>query len=102
MSTHTFRAAFRPLRVAWCIRDGREDDLQRALQLTTCLWGGRYNPIIPVGHTLARRCVEFFRADLLFPIADDPTVSTFIEAFPHLRWPIFPREIFVTDGQARQ
>ncbi len=99
MSTHTFRAAFRPLRIAWCVRDGRQDDVERAIQLTTCLWGGRYNPIIPVGHELSRTWVEFFRVDALFPIAEDPAIEAFLAAFPNLPWPDFHREIFIKDGE---
>jgi hypothetical protein len=38
----------RPLRFGFLIRPGDSESLLKAIQLNTCLWGGRFNPIIPV------------------------------------------------------
>ena len=100
--TQTFRAGFRPLRLAWCVRDGHQEDLETALRFTTCLWGGRYNPIIPVGNRLANTWVDFFRVDALFPVVDDPAIASFIAQFPHLPWPMFHRDIFIVSGRGQR
>jgi hypothetical protein len=38
------------VRVGWCIEHDDLDGLRTALRLTHTLWGGRFNPIIPVGN----------------------------------------------------
>src|SRR5229473_3143571 len=38
----------RPLRFGFLVRPGDYQSLLNAIQLNTCLWGGRFNPIIPV------------------------------------------------------
>lgn len=38
----------RPLRFAFLVRPDDSESLLKAIQLNTCLWGGRFNPIIPV------------------------------------------------------
>jgi len=67
-----------------------------AASWSACLWGGRFNPIIPIHDSaLAEQLVKTFAVDLLIPI--DPTDDTraFMDRFPYLahrpRWgePIF-------------
>lgn len=38
----------RPLRFAFLVRPGDSESLLKTIQLNTCLWGGRFNPIIPI------------------------------------------------------
>jgi hypothetical protein len=72
-------------------------DIQRVLRLTHTLWGGRYNPIIPVGEdTPGSELVDAYQVDALYPAAADAGLDKFIEQFPHLRWPGFGKpELFV-------
>jgi ribosomal protein S27E len=76
------------------------DDLRRALHLTHTFWGGRFNPIIPVGNTdeavqVARSLVDVFHVDVLHAVANVPSINAFIESFPYLPWPKFDRGLFV-------
>jgi hypothetical protein len=73
--------------VGWCVRDGNLDDLRAALRTTHIFWGGRYNPLIPVGSGLAEQLVKLFRVDVLLPASDTASIKDFIARFPHLRWP---------------
>jgi hypothetical protein len=63
-----------------------------------CLWGGRYNCIIPAyDAALADNLVRCFGVDVLLPVQANPAVTTFIDRFPHLsheRWrdTIFERQ----------
>ena len=46
------------------------DELRSALQLTHAFWGGRFNPVIPVGTSeedrrLAKSLVAMFQVDAL-------------------------------------
>ena len=66
------------------------------MRLTYTLWGGRYNPIIPVNNReMANQLVDVFRVDALYPAADDPQLHEFIKAFPYLPWPQFYKELFI-------
>lgn len=38
----------RPLRLAFLVRPRDKKAIRRAIQISTCLWGGRFNPIVPV------------------------------------------------------
>ncbi len=96
------RVRYRPVRFGWCVRDGNLVDVRRALHITHTLWGGRYNPIIPVGHRgRGTQLVEAFRVDALWPAVDDPQVHEFIGAFPFLPWPGFHKEFFIDDAAGK-
>ena len=96
MTAVSVRLQYRPIRVGWCVRHGSLDDLRKALRLTHTLWGGHYNPVIPVGdRAFAGQLVELFRVDVLYPLAEDESISRFIEEFPHLRWPFFHDDLFI-------
>jgi hypothetical protein len=88
---------YRPVRIGWVIPDRDIARLITAASWSACLWGGRFNPIIPIHDpALAEQLVKAFAVDLLIPI--DPTDATraFMDRFPYLaqhRWgePIFER-----------
>lgn len=96
MDTLNLRIAYRPLRVGWCIRTNNKEDLKKALHLTHTLWGGRYNPLIPIDNpSLSKKLIDLFRVDALYPISKDREVKDFIEAYPYLPWPITWKELFI-------
>lgn len=70
MTADDVRIEYRPLRVGLCVRDGNVADLVKAATLNSLLWGGIYNPIIPVGarEELDDRLVSLFQIDLLFGV----------------------------------
>jgi hypothetical protein len=89
MSSANLRVSYRPVRVGWCVRQGNIDDVRSSLLKTHTLWGGRYNPIIPVGiggdpHERLRR----LGVDVLYPAAEVADLIAFTESFPYLRWPV--------------
>src|SRR3989338_1866187 len=47
MSTISINLRLRPIRFAFLIRPDDQKHTLEAFQINTCLWGGRYNPIIP-------------------------------------------------------
>jgi len=102
MKTLNLTVRYRPLRIGWCVRNAGFKDLRRALRLTHTLWGGRYNPVIPV--TPAERAddlVRLFRVDALYAASDDAVVLEFVEKYSHIRWPFEQKSLFLpdTDGQ---
>lgn len=102
MNTATTYVSYRPVRFGWCIRENNWDDLRSAIRLTTTLWGGRFNPIIPVGgnRALSESLVRLFGVDALFPIVDDRSLKDFIASFSWLTWPNFEQSLFIGDDAA--
>lgn len=98
MGTLSVRIRYRPVRFGWCVRKGNIEDVRRALRLTFTLWGGPYNPLIPVGDPDddGRQLVETFRIDALYAVSDDPSLKSFVNSFSHLIWPSFHEEFFVS------
>ena len=86
MNALSVNVQYRPIRIGWCIRDNNLQDYQKALQLTHTLWGGRYNPLIPMGNPdFAKQLVDFFELDLLYPIENQsPELMNFVKQYPHL------------------
>ena len=66
---------YRPIRLGFCVQKGNMDELRRALHLTHAFWGGRFNPVIPVGTSeedrrLAMSLVDAFHVDALYPLSN--------------------------------
>ncbi|MGA9391935.1 MAG: hypothetical protein WBV69_15995 [Candidatus Sulfotelmatobacter sp.] len=69
------------------------DDLRLALKLTHIFWGGKFNPIIPVGSPSTKELIERFRVDALFPVNESSEAIEFTKGFHALEWPLFDREL---------
>lgn len=76
--------------------------LRAAMRHTFTLWGGRFNPIIPIREDgdsdFARQLARLFRADVLYPMSDAPEVAAFVDEHPHLRWPSPTRSLIEARG----
>jgi len=95
MGSMTVRVGYRPIRVGWCVRNDNFADIRSALTLTNTLWGGKFNPIIPVdSFELGSALVRRFNVDLLYPIAKDASIDAFIKRHPHLPWSLGCESIF--------
>jgi hypothetical protein len=93
---------YRPFRIGWCVRVGNVEDMRKALRWTHCFWGGTYNPIIPVDDSATfAGLIDLYQVDALYPVADEPTITRFVERFPHLRWPILHKGLFIDDMDGR-
>jgi len=89
MSSTGLTAKLRPVRIGWCVRKGSFDQLRTAMRLSTMLWGGRYNPMLPVDDAEhAKQLCELFRVDALFAPERDAVTAAFIEANKHVGWPL--------------
>lgn len=82
MTRFTGSVSLRPTRIGFLVRPADRKSLSRIMRWGTCLWGGRHNPIIPVGRypkcwregnggqsltdkDVARNYLEFFEPDIL-------------------------------------
>lgn len=99
MNTLRVDIAYRPLRIGWAIRAGDFEAYRQAVRYSHALWGGRYCPILMVDHEdEAKRLVELFRVDFIFPLGDSQDVKDFPKKFPYLINPIFHDTIFMKGG----
>lgn len=93
---------YRPIRIGWCVKEGDLEELRKSLRLTHTLWGGRFNPIIPLGDPeLARLLIRTFRVDCLYCISESQEGNAVQEKFKHLLWPSFHKELFIDGMKGR-
>lgn len=81
---------YRPVRIGWVISEPTVAHLSTMAAWNACLWGGKFNCVIPSYDTeLAKRLVSSFAVDILLPVEANAAYKTFIDGFPHLehhRW----------------
>jgi hypothetical protein len=98
MANLSLTIRYRPVRIGWCVRHGNWDDLRAALRLTHIFWGGKFNPIIPVGAASAKHLARQFRVDMLFPVNGSPEAVEFTKGAEALPWPLIEIALFNTFG----
>jgi hypothetical protein len=102
MDTLNLRVAYRPVRVGWCVRYGNMDEIAKCIRQSCTLWGGRYNPLIPVGgDTDSDAIIQQLGVDILYPASAAPELATFINSFSYLKWwgmDTLTSEFFVETG----
>lgn len=105
MTLEDIRIEYRTLRIGFCVRNGNIDDVVSAAKLNTLLWGGIFNPIIPVGapDELDHHLVKLFQVDVLLPIVETQEIKDFIEKYKWARFPIshYSNTIFSEDAYKR-
>jgi hypothetical protein len=85
MSSSSISLNYRPLRIGWLVRRGDCEQLREAVRLTSCLWGGKLNPIIPTDDLpLALDMAKTFGVDLLYAIEETDESKAIENAIPHL------------------
>lgn len=98
MNTVSINLRYRPLRFGWCVKKGDFAALRHAAKLSFTMWGGCFNPIIPIDDpSMGDALIRLFRVDALAPTSDHEDVRTFIKKYKHLPWPFMGDELFVED-----
>ena len=97
MDIVNLRVRYRPMRIGLCIEEGDVAEFRKAVRINTTLWGGRFNPIIPIGASTksAKNLVSAFQVDALQDISIGKSVTDFIDSLPHLKWPGYEKSLFV-------
>ena len=60
MSTLYGSLRLRPTRIGFLVAPSKLEDIRRAMQVCACLWGGVFNPIIPVSNELPAQWSDAF------------------------------------------
>jgi AIG2-like family len=103
MGPINLRVRYRPIRLGWCVKQGDLEEVRKALRLTHTFWGGRFNPIIPLGDPeLARQLIKTFRVDCLYCLSESPEGTAILNEFDYLPWPTFNKELFVDVGNGQR
>ncbi len=105
MASINLSIKYRPVRTGFLVRDGSIDDLVKAAGINTLLWGGIYNPIIPVStdSKFAERLMNLFSVDVLFPVSHTKEIDDLIKKYPFLRDPEYYAEnIFYEDWHTKK
>lgn len=76
---------YRPIRIGWVLEGADLEQLYTAVGFNTCLWGGRFNPVIPIkDKKLAGELIKVFKVDVLLPVKASKETTSFIDSYPHL------------------
>ena len=87
---------YRPLRIGWALTGQDIEACRQAARLNYTLWGGRFNPLLPVDRpAFARQLVDAFRVDVVLPIGTAPEVTAFVDSFPYLLNPFEQAGLFI-------
>ena len=104
MATTSFSIRYRPVRIGFLVEDGRIDDLVMAAGLNTLLWGGIYNPVIPISRErleFAEQLLDLFSVDVLYTVSENETVVAFKESHSSLRDPTYGDHSFYQNWHTR-
>ncbi len=88
MATNSLSIKYRPIKIGFLIRDGSIDDLVKAAEINTLLWGGIRNPIVPVTESnkdFSNQLLNLFSVDVLFAVARTEEIDKIISDNPFLR-----------------
>ena len=96
MDVVNLRIRYRPMRIGLCIDEGDIEAFRVAIRLASTMWGGKFNPIIPVGESdvQANALSAAFQVDVLYPVTETTAVTAFVDSAAHLKWPDFERLLF--------
>jgi len=105
MASINLSIKYRPVRIGFLVQHGSIDDLVKAAGINTLLWGGIYNPIIPVSTNskFAEQLMNLFSVDVLFPTSHTKEIDDLIKKYPFLRAPACCAEnIFYEDWDTKK
>jgi hypothetical protein len=103
MSTINLSVKYRPVKIGFLVEYGDIDALVRTAGMNNLLWGGIYNPIIPVSKdtTFAEKLIKLFSVDVLCPISHTAAIDNLIEKYKFLKLPNFyGKSIFLDNNKS--
>jgi hypothetical protein len=105
MTTTNLSIKYRPVKIGFLVRDGSIEDLVKASGINTLLWGGIYNPIIPVSKDIrfVEQLISLLSIDALFPVSHTEEINGLIKKYPFLRNPgHYAQNIFYEDWHTKK
>lgn len=105
MTTTNLSIKYRPVKIGFLVRDGSIEDLVKASGINTLLWGGIYNPIIPVSKDMrfVEQLMRLLSIDTLFPVSHTEEIDGLIKKYPFLTNPgHYDQNIFYEDWHTKK
>lgn len=106
MATSTVFTKYRPIKIAFLVEEGDIVGLTKVTGINTLLWGGIYNPIIPVSQTnrdFVNQLLKLFNADVVYKVSETPEIKAIYDELPYLRDPSHIGEkIFYEDWHTKK
>lgn len=105
MASINLSIKYRPVKIGFLVQDGSIEDLVKASGINTLLWGGIYNPLIPVSpdKKFAEQLMNLFSIDILFPVSHTKEIDEIIKKYPFLRDPgHYAQNIFYEDYHSKR
>lgn len=105
MASINLSIKYRPVKIGFLVRDGSIEDLVKAAGINTLLWGGIYNPIIPVStdSKFAEQLMNLFSVDVLFPVSHTKEIDDLTQKYPFLKDPgHYAENIFYEDWHTKK
>ena len=89
MATTSLQVYYRPIRIGFLIRENNLNDLKYATSINCSIWGGVYNPLIPISNNekLVDNLIHLFKCDVLYPVCDQKDVIDVFNKYSWLKWP---------------
>src|SRR5271163_1567770 len=86
---------YRPVRIGWVVTERDLGQLTTVARWNTCLWGGCFNPVIPMqDQGLADKLISLFGVDVLLDVTPTGKSKAFIDLYPHLHLQMWGDSIF--------
>ncbi len=100
MSTINLSVKYRPVKIGFLVEFGDINALAKVAGMNNLLWGGIYNPIIPVSKdaTFAEKLMKLFSVDVLCPINHTAPINKLIKKYNFLKLPFFHGKNIFLDG----
>ena len=86
---------YRPVRIGWVAEARDVAQLATAASWSTCLWGGLFNPIIPIeDRDFSDSLIRTFGVDVLIPVVTSNATKAFVDSYPHLHLAMWGGGVF--------
>jgi len=91
MSTINLSVKYRPVKIGFLVEYGDINALVRTAEMNNLVWGGIYNPIIPVSKntTFAEKLMKLFSVNVLCSISHTTAIDNLIKKHKFLKLPNF-------------
>jgi hypothetical protein len=100
MSTINLYVKYKSVKNGFLVEFGDIDALVKTVGMNNLLWGGNYNPIIPISKdtTYTEKLIRLFSIDLLCPINHTTLINNFIKKYNFLKILYFYGESIFLDN----
>jgi len=91
MATKNLSVRLRPLRIGMLVNEGSIAELVQAAEIGTLLYGGVYNPVLPISedNSLSELILDVFKVDILVAVGQSRRIDEFLQKFRYLSDPYY-------------